>query len=151
MITSAILGRLQLKLTTVNHVGSLFSAATLEEALAYKVAQPPAVFVIAPSLVAERNEMSAGAIWQRVKHTYLVGIQARNLKDGHGQSVLAEIEAIHSDARAALHGWTPDNTLYDPLEYSQGSCHNNPAYEGVWLWADQYTTQSYIRSTAHEI
>lgn len=75
---------------------------------------------------------------------FAVLLCVRNVADATGKTARNLLRAVRTDLITALLGWTPDGTIYDPLQYGGGRliAFDSP---NLW-WQDEFITSVYLRS-----
>lgn len=116
------------------------SAADLE-AIEGGMVTPPAAFVVPLSDAPSANPL-AGEFVQHVVVRLGVVIALSNLSDGEGASAVSELALRRGEVRAALAGWSPDDSI--------GWAQRGPGTlmkfdDGLLWWMDEYVTDFYER------
>jgi len=104
----------------------------------------PAAYVIPLAERADRNSYASGAVSQRV-HSFVgvLLVVTGAASDPRGEGASFAIEAVRAQVRAALLGWTPDATKYDPFTVTLGDIVDLDG-QALW-WQETFETAYTLR------
>jgi len=77
----------------------------------------PAVYVVLAEESAAPNERISGPLLQEVEADLALVLYAGSAADSRGETAMLSIDALAQTLKAALLGWSPNETTHAPLEY----------------------------------